>query len=461
MIRGSVAIVGRPNVGKSTIFNRLTKSNRAIIDDRPGVTRDRIYGSVLKNDPQDHWESFLLVDTGGFETKGQYYQPFSKNLVWDQTQIAIEEADVVVMVFDGKAGLHPHDQMLVRYLQKLNKPVIYLVNKIDGREQQTSTFEFHELGLDELYSCSAAHNKKIWELSEVIESTLEQCPQLDRKRPKTSETRISLIGRPNVGKSSILNRLLGENRSLVSDISGTTRDSVDAEISYNGHSYTVVDTAGVRRKTKINEKLESLSVLKSMRSIDASDVVILVTTHEGINEQDAKLANLAIQQFKPLLIVVNKWDLHEDKSSNTIQEMTLDIRAKLKSMAYVPVLFTSCLENKRVHKILSEVEKLAEAYRRRSSTSDVNSCLETAVRHHTPALIRRYNKRVKFFYATQVKASPPTIVVKCNVAGEIQESYKKYLTNQFRKNLGFDCVPLRVLYRGKEKKNSDTDDHAL
>ena len=453
MIKGTVAIVGRPNVGKSTLFNRLTKSTRAIVDDRAGVTRDRIYGAVTKEAPCEHWDRFHVIDTGGFETKGHYFQPFKKNLVWEQTTYAIEESDIVVLVLDAKSGSHPHDAHLINFVQKFNKPTIFVVNKIDGKEQESFSWEFYELGIEKFLPISAAHNRNIWELSIAIEEELDQLPHLSKKaKSDDGTTKFCLIGRPNVGKSSILNKLVGNDRSLVSDIAGTTRDTVDCQITYEKQNYIVVDTAGIRRKTKIDDKIESLSVLRSIRTMEQSDVVVLVITPDGISDQDARLASLAVSNFKPLLIVVNKWDLFEDKDSNSAKELAEDIRYKLKDMDFVPIIFTSCLENKRVRNILGEIETLAKCYNNRIATSRINECLTFAVNRHTPALIRQYNKRVKFYYATQVRSAPPTIVIKCNVAGEIQESYKRYLTKQFRKRLDFGPIPLRVLYRNKSEK---------
>ena len=451
MNQGLVAIVGRPNVGKSTLFNRLTKTNNAIIHDRPGVTRDRLYGTVSSVD--DDGIGYSIIDTGGFETKDLYYQPFSKNIVWEQTQMAIEESDLVLLVLDAKSGLHPHDRELVQYLSKINKRVLYVANKVDGQEQSPNMWEFFELGVEDILNCSAAHNRGVWDLAAAIEEQLEEVKGTQIKTYEEGTTKIALIGRPNAGKSSILNRLCGENRSLVSDIAGTTRDTIDTIIGYNQKPYVLLDTAGIRRKKKIYDKLEGLMVIKSLRAIEDADIVIIViTADEGISDQDARLASLAASNYKPVLIVVNKWDLIENKNTNTAREYELDLREKLADIAYFPVLFTSCLENKRIHKILQEVEELAISYAKRAPTARINEALEKAVHEHTPALVRKYNKRVKFYYATQVRTMPPTIVVKCNVAGEIQESYKRYLTKRFRRDLEFGKTPLRVLFRGKKEE---------
>lgn len=453
MISGIVAIVGRPNVGKSTIFNRLTKSNRAIIDDQPGVTRDRLYG-VANPVVEDH-ASYVVIDTGGFETKDHYFQPFRDNLVWQQTEHAIQESDLVIMVFDAKAGLHPHDRELIRLMKSLNKPIIPLVNKVDGPEQKMHTLEFYELGLERLMSCSAAHNRGIWELSLAIEETLAKLNPASQKIPDPNAIKVALIGRPNVGKSSILNRLTGEERSLVSDVAGTTRDPVNITLRYHQQSYEILDTAGVRRRSKILDKLENVSVIRSLKAIEDADIVVLViTADEGLTDQDARLASLAISKYKPLMIVVNKWDLQPNKDSNSARDYERAIKNKLKDIAYIPVLFTSCTENQRVAKIIDHVEKLAALYHHRVPTAKLNEVINQAVREHTPALIRTTNKRVKFFYSTQVKTAPPTIVIKCNVAEEVQESYKRYLANRLRQELGFHNIPIRLLFRGKDEEKS-------
>lgn len=459
MIEGIVAIIGRPNVGKSTLFNRLTETNVALIDDRPGVTRDRLYGVVPARYDED--PGYIVIDTGGFETKDLYFQPFTQNIVWEQTEIAINEADVVLMVFDAKSGLHPHDRELVNYLKKKNKKVIYLANKVDGVEKASDTWDFFELGVDEILKISAAHNRGIWDLREKIEDELAQSERHARKVNEEGAIKIALVGRPNAGKSSILNRMVGENRSLVSDVAGTTRDAIDTPITYNKKPYVLIDTAGIRRKTKITDKIESLSVMRSLMTIERADIVALViTADEGITDQEARLASLAVENHKPLLFIVNKWDLIPNKDTHTIREFEEAIYYKLRDMSFVPMIFVSCLENQRVHKIMAMVERLAEAYQKRVSTARLNEVLHAAVQQHTPALLGRTNKRVKFYYATQVRSAPPTIVIKCNVADEIQESYKRYLVNRFRKDLGFDEIPLHLIFRGKDKEKAQEDEGA-
>jgi GTP-binding protein len=430
------------------LFNRLTRTRNAIVDDRPGVTRDRLYGIVYYDD--HHETGFTLIDTGGFETEGVYYQPFSENLVWTQTELAIKEADVVVLLLDGKGGVHQHDHELARYLERLGKQVIYVANKIDGPEHRSAAFEFYELGVTDVLTVSAAHGRQIDLLLETIQERISLVAPKADSRLSAGAPRIALIGRPNAGKSSILNRLAGEERSVVSEVAGTTRDAIDTPITFNKKNYVIVDTAGIRRRSKIHDKVEGLSVMRSLQSIERADIVMLVIdAKENLTDQDARLADLAASQYKPVAIIVNKWDLVPNKDSNSARDYERDLKVKLKLLQHVPVLFVSCLENQRVHQIMNIVEGLAEDYDRRVSTRDLNDALRTIVYEHTPALIRKYSKRPKFYFATQVRTRPPTIVIFCNVANEIQESYKRYIIKRFREMLGYGNGPLRVLYRSK------------
>ncbi len=457
MLEGIVAIVGRPNVGKSTLFNKMTRSTQALIDDRPGVTRDRLYGTV--ESVFDDEGGYGLIDTGGFETKELYYQPFAKNIVWEQTEMAIREADVVMMVFDAKAGLHPHDRELVQFLKELQKPVVYVVNKVDSPEHEVLSWDFYELGIEKFFLCSSAHSRGIWELSEHIESRLRHINGLQKVRIHDKDaTKIALIGRPNAGKSSILNRLVGEERSLVSEVAGTTRDPIDTAISFNKKPYVLLDTAGIRRRKKIFDRIEGLSVMRALRAIEDSDIVILVlAADEGLSDQDCRLAALAAEKYKPILIVVNKWDLIPNKETNSARDYERAIHERLKDISFTPVLFTSCTENQRIHKIMAMVEELSTAYSRRIPTAKLNETLQQAIREHTPALVKRYNKRVKFYFATQVSSRPPTIIIKCNVADEIQESYKRYLVKRFRQDLNFGNIPLRVFFRDKAEEQEQRE----
>jgi GTPase len=451
MARGLVAIVGRPNVGKSTLFNALTRSRQAIVDDQPGVTRDRLYGKVLTSDP--NLEAFTLIDTGGFETEKDSYQPFAGNIVWENTLAAIDEADVVILVFDLKSGVHPHDKDLVRLLQKKSKPTIYTVNKVDGIEQKKYTNEFFELGIDDFENVSAAHNVGLDILKDVVVEKLLEMPHLQKRRDTARDTvHIALIGRPNVGKSSFVNRLLGEQRSLVSEVAGTTRDSIDAPFQYNQKPYILIDTAGIRRRSKVRKKLEIISVIQSLNSIERADVVLLVIDAvEGMADQDQKLIARASELNKPIILLVNKWDLLQEKDSKSAANIERDLRYKMPVLEYAPILFISCLTNQRVHKVMAVVEQLVEQSRRRVPTSKLNEALHQIVQSHTPALSRKTHRRAKFYYATQVASAPPTIVVMCNVSEYLQESYKRYMHRQLQRILGFTEIPIQLIFRGKEE----------
>lgn len=454
IVKGIVAIVGRPNVGKSTLFNRLTRTKHAIVDDQPGVTRDRLYGTVKTEDER----AFVVVDTGGFETKDVYYQPFAKNIVWEQTEIAIEQADVVLLMFDAQSGIHQHDTELVRYLKAKGKKTVYAVNKTDGLEQTPANWEFYRTGVENILSCSAAHNRGIKELVAALQEALAEVTPSRQRATEAGATKIAIIGKPNAGKSSILNRLTGEERALVSDVAGTTRDSIDTPLTYNSKTYTLIDTAGIRRKTRITDRLESMSVVRSLRVIDEADVIVLVLSGiEGLTDQDIKLIELIDAQYKPLLIVVNKWDLVPDKETKTAKIYEDNLRRRLGGNERIPILFASCLQNQRVHKIMPFIERLSEDYNKRVSTAKLNEALRTAVSQHTPALIRGHKKSVKFYFATQVRCAPPTLVVMCNVADEIHDSYKRYLEKRLREALDFGTAPMRLMFRGKKEQQLKKD----
>ena len=456
MMHGTVALVGRPNVGKSTIFNCLTQSQRAIVSDFPGLTRDRIYGfaafdSTADEDIDD--DGFMLIDTGGFETANYSFQPLPHHVVWKQTLLAIEESDLVVFVLDGREGLHLYDQDILKSLKKFTKPVIYVVNKLDGRSEDLVNAEFFSLGVEEFLTTTASQNGGIDELRERIKVELSAKMQARKTTPK-SQARIAIVGKPNAGKSSLLNRLVGEERSLVSEVAGTTRDTVDAELTYNGTTFTFVDTAGVRRKSKINELIESLSVLRSIRAIEDSHVVVaMIDATEKISDQDSRLIEMAVDFGKPVLIVMNKWDLVEEKTSQSAHIEAEEIRMRLRLTNYIPILFISCKNNQRVHKVTEMCLELYNASQKRVTTSKLNAALEAVVAGHTPTLIHGHSKRIRFYFATQIRVAPPTIVVFCNVADEIQESYKRYMHKQFREILEFGPVPIRLVFRSKKEQN--------
>lgn len=451
---GTVVIVGRTNVGKSTLFNRLTRKRHAIVDDAFGVTRDRVYGHAYFD--KERTRVFRLIDTGGFETEVGPSKAAGENAIWEQSVTAIEESDLAIILVDAKAGLHSHDRLILDQVRKLEKPFIFVANKVDGSEHEALGFDFYRVGIERVVPISAAHNKGIKELLENVESRLTDITGRQTTKIPENSVRVAIVGRPNVGKSSMLNRLVGQQRSLVSTVAGTTRDSVDTYFRYNGQDYVLVDTAGIRRKTKVSEKIEALSIIRSVKAIDAADVVVVVIDAiEGLNHQDHRLISLAISRFKPVQLVVNKWDLIPKKTNLSQKEYAEDLRkSELGRLSFIPIMFMSCKENKRVQNLFSAVEKLAELYRMRVNTASVNEALSKITLNHTPQLIKKYSKRVKFFYATQLNAKPPTIMIKCNVPKEIQASYLRYMENSFRRLLGFDCIPIDMQLRGKNQKES-------
>lgn len=458
--KGIVAIVGRPNVGKSTLFNRLVRKQAAIVHDQPGVTRDRIMGQAYYDKSRE--SGFTLIDTGGFETDEFKFQPFKENLVWQQTVQAIQSADLVLLLLDGKSGFHHFDREILNTIEKEQKKVVPVVNKVDGEELQSLVWDFYAYGFENLMGISAAHNKGIQALLQLIQTQLESIVATSEK-VHVDGIPVALIGRPNAGKSSILNRLVGEERSVVSPLSGTTRDAIDTWHKYNNNHYVLVDTAGIRRKTKIKEALESQSVLRSLRTIDRAKVVVLVVDAEtGLTDQDLKLINICGKRYKPVLLVINKWDLVPEKTSRTAKEYETELKSNhLKDYSYIPVVFCSCLTNQRVHSIWKHVEHLYEQYQTRIPTAKANEILHRIVDRHTPQVVKKYHKRIKFYYATQTQTAPPTIVIKCNLAEDIRDSYKKYLSNQFRDSLGFTHIPFRLIFRskGESKGHLKNDNH--
>ncbi|MBR5998488.1 MAG: ribosome biogenesis GTPase Der [Deltaproteobacteria bacterium] len=433
-----VAIVGRPNVGKSTLFNRLSGKRQAIVEDMPGVTRDRIYAEVRRFE-----RPFLLVDTGG-------YEPASDHVILskmrEQTEIAIREADIILCLLDGALGLHPADYDIVDLLRRQNKPVFYVVNKVDSPSLEMSAHEFHALGLETLYTISAAHGMGV---ADLVEAVLSRVPESAVADPEGDETRIAIIGRPNAGKSSIVNRLLGAERSLVSPIPGTTRDSIDTPFNYNGRRYLLIDTAGIRRKAKVDEKLEKISVLQAIKAISRAHVVIMTLDAErGVAEQDLTVAGYAFEKERALLLVVNKWDLIA-KDNSTFKNFTEETRALFKFAPHAPLLFVSALTGQRVSKIMPEVERLFDQFNREIPTSALNKALMEIVERKSPPVF--HGRAVKIFYATQTAVRPPTITVFVSREEGINIYYRRYLANRLREAFGIENVPLRLLFKDRSR----------
>jgi GTP-binding protein len=433
-----VAIVGRPNVGKSTLFNRLIGRRKAMVDDLPGVTRDRNYGNV------DRFEvPFILVDTGGFEpeTSDRLLQQMR-----EQSQLAMEEADVILFVMDGRDGLTPADTEVAEMLRRADKPVFYLINKVDGDRQEAEIVEFYALGVDAVFPISAEHNRGIGDLMEAVVAVL---PQKKGTETEDEVTKIAVVGRPNVGKSSLVNRLLGFERVVANPTPGTTRDSVDTQFICNKKRYVLIDTAGIRRKGKTTEKIEKYSVMDSLRSIERADVVLIVIdAEEGVTEQDEKIAGYAYEAGRACVFVVNKWDILR-KDNSTIGTFVDSIRTEFKYLPFAPIVFVSALTGQRLGKIMTEVDNVMAQYSRRVTTSELNRVFsEATAAHHAPLF---QGRRVKFYYATQVGTKPPNFVIFTNRPEGIHFSYERYIANRLREAFGFTGTPLRLTFRGRER----------
>ena len=436
-----VAIVGRPNVGKSTLFNRLLGHRRAIVDDTPGVTRDRNYAAITRFD-----KPFILIDTGGFEpvTENRLLQQMR-----EQSRLAIEEADVIIFMMDARSGLTPADIEVAGMLRRVKKPVFYVVNKVDGDKLENESAEFYSLGVGELFTISAEHNRGIVDL---VENILEVFPSATDDAPEENITRIAVVGRPNVGKSSLVNRLLGFERVVANPTAGTTRDSVDTPFTCNKKPYVLIDTAGIRRKGKTTEKLEKYSVCDALRSIERADVVLMVIdAEEGVTEQDERIAGYIHEAGKGCVFVINKWDVLE-KDNATLGIYIDKIRDGFKYLAYAPIVCVSAKTGQRTGKIITTVDEVMAQFCRRVSTSQLVQVFNEATEaHHAPL---SHGRRVKFYFATQVATRPPAFVIFTNQPDNIHYSYERYLINKFREAFGFDGVPLRLMFRGRDKTDS-------
>ena len=429
-----IAIVGRPNVGKSTLFNRIARRKKAIVGDEPGVTRDRNYAEA-------EWNGgvFLLIDTGGFEPGVNDEVALH---IHQQVQLAIEEADLIIFLVDGKEGLTPTDIDIAKMLREVNKPVLHVINKIDGERQEEKIYDFYRIGVENLYPISAQHGRGVGDL---LDEALNLLPPSSEIRYNESLVKIAVLGRPNVGKSSLVNRILGNERVIVSEKPGTTRDAIDTPLKIGEKEYLLIDTAGIRRKGRISRQLEKYSVVEALKSIDRCDVaVILIDAKEGITEQDAKIAGLAHDKGRASVLVVNKWDLIE-KDSYTIYKYTEDIRYNLKFIRYAPIIFVSALTGQRALKIIDLVDRVAEQYQRRVPTSELNRVFEEVILSNPPPMYR--NKELKLYYITQVSIKPPAFVIFVNYPEGIHFSYERYIVNKIRENFEFDGTPVRVFFR--------------
>jgi GTP-binding protein len=437
-----VAIVGRPNVGKSTLFNRLVGERRAIVEDLPGTTRDRVYGTC-------DWGGvdFTLVDTGGLQDEEEIAASSTAEIARytrDQATSAIAEADVIVFVVDGRGGMTSGDQEVADLLRRADKPTLLAVNKADSSDRRDAAVEFYNLGLGDPIAISAYHGSGTGDL---LDRVVEGLPESEEE-PETEGPRIAIVGRPNVGKSRLLNAILGQERAIVSDEPGTTRDSLDTEVIWAGQPLTLVDTAGVRRRGRIEQGIERFSVIRSMRAIDRADMVLmLIDATEGFTSQDLHIVGYVEEQKKGMVVVVNKWDLIE-KDAHTMEDYRESARVALDFMPYAPLVFISAKFGQRVDQVLETALLVMEEREKRVPTAALNKLLREAVAKHPPA--SRPGKWLKFYYATQVDVSPPTFVFFCNDPKQLHFSYRRYLENELREAFHFTGTPIRLSFRSRQ-----------
>ena len=430
-----VAVVGRPNVGKSSLFNRIVGDKISITDDMEGVTRDRIYAKA-------EWltKTFSLIDTGGIDIIDA---PFLTQIK-EQSYLAMDEADVIIFLTDGKVGVTDGDLAIAKHLYATDKPVILAVNKIDDVNQMANIYEFYQLGFDDPIAISSHHGIGIGDLLDRVISYMDE--SLEEK--EDDSIKFSLIGRPNVGKSSLTNSILGENRVIVSNVSGTTRDAIDSKFKFNKKDYTVIDTAGIKKRGRVYESTDRYSVIRTMGAIDRSDVVLVVIDgSEGIVETDKTVAGYAVEANKAIVIVVNKWDAVE-KDEKTMQKMVKKIYEEFKFLTYAPIVFTSALENERVHTIFPAIDKVYENYTKEVKTSVLNQIIQDAVAMNPTPIHNR--GKATFSYATQVSNKPPTFLLFVNNPDFVHFSYVRYLNNQLREAIDFEGTPIKIVLRGKK-----------
>lgn len=434
-----VAIVGRPNVGKSTLFNRISGARISIVEDTPGVTRDRIYSDASWLD-----KHFTLIDTGGIE-------PLSKDEILskmrEQAQLAIEMADVVVMIVSVKDGVTANDREVAQMLLKARKKIVLAVNKVDNiGEPPFEFYEFYNLGLGDPIAISATNSLGLGDLLDEVTSKFPDEADLSED---TDEIKVAVIGRPNAGKSSLINRLMGEERVIVSDIAGTTRDAIDTHYEKDGEKFLFIDTAGIRRKSKVNEAIEKFSVIRSYAAVDRSDVcVIMIDGTEGVAEQDTKIAGYADEKGKACIFVVNKWDI-VTKDDKTMNRFKTRIRETFAFMSYASMMFISAKTGQRVDKLLEEIRKVNEQHKRRITTGMLNDVINEAVNKQQPPSDK--GKRLRIYYGTQASVAPPTFVLFVNDKDLFHFSYKRFIENQIRENFGFDGTPIRLIIREKNR----------
>ena len=448
-----VALVGRPNVGKSTLFNRLVGERLAVTHEMPGTTRDRIHGESFWNGV-----TFQVVDTGGIEV----YQPagsrdtsplaegsadFVEEII-EQAMIALADADAIILVVDAQVGVTAADEAIAEILRRSDKPILVAANKLDDRRHESNVYDCYSLGLDTVVAISAIHGLGVGDLLDDLVAALGVLAADFAEDEDEDHLKVAIVGRPNAGKSTLLNRLIGRDRAIVSPVAGTTRDAIDTDIAWHGEKVTLIDTAGIRRRGRISVGVEKYSVLRAMRAISRADVALLVIDGTvGVTEQDEHIAGYIIEDFRSLVIVVNKWDAVE-KDSYTMNAFIENIRDRLHFVRYAPIIFVSALESQRIHQVLETAYRVWETRFLRIPTSDVNRLLRDALDKHPPH--GKGTKRLRFFYASQVRTDPPLILFHVSDPSQVHFTYKRYLENQLREAYSFEGTPIRLSFRARE-----------
>lgn len=452
-----VALVGRPNVGKSTLFNRLVGERQAVTHEIPGTTRDRLLGESFWNGV-----AFQVVDTGGIEV----YQPagsrdesplaegsadFVEEII-RQAMIAIADADVIVQLVDAQFGVTAADEAIAEILRRSDRPVLVAANKIDDNRQELEAYDFYRLGLEAVVGISAIHGLGVGDLLDEVVAAMGSLAEDLADEADDDHLKIAIVGRPNAGKSTLLNKLIGHDRAIVSPVAGTTRDAIDTDIVWYGERVTLIDTAGIRRRGRIQAGVERYSVIRAMKAIARADVVLLVIDAElGVTEQDEHIAGYIIDEYKSLVIVVNKWDAVE-KDAQSMQTFMARIRDRLHFVSYAPIIFISALEGQRIHQVLAVAHRVWEARFFRMPTADINRLLRRAVEKHPPHA--KGTRRLKFLYAAQVRTDPPVILFHVNDPSQVHFTYKRYLENQFRQAYEFEGTPIRLSFRARNEKRT-------